>query len=441
MSSVYPSTCMTSSTAIGHPLAIPSANWPYVAILARLALALALGLFVGLERQRRGKQAGVRTFAFAVLIGCLGGLLGEAFAILGVGLVGLLVAFLNLERILVHRDTELTTSAALLVMAFAGMLCGQGHTLTPAALAVLTAALLAWKEGLAGFSLVLTEAELRSAILLAILALVIFPALPQQPVDPWQLVAPRAAWLTVLLIAAMGFANYILLKVYGPRAVELTGLLGGLVNSTVVVTTLAERVREQKALGDATYRGILLATLGMLLRNAVILGILSPRVLLVAAPALAAMFAAASAYLAAARATKGAPPTEVPVPQLRSPFSLLSALKFGLLFLVITVLGTLGQRALGQLGFYGVSLIGGAISSASAVASAALLGGHGALPVEVAGVGASLASVTSALINFALAARVSRAPALMRRMAWPWFVLTVLGVAGAYFGATLRLLP
>jgi uncharacterized membrane protein (DUF4010 family) len=34
------------------------------------------------------------------------------------------------------------------------------------------------------------------------------------------LVEPRAAWLTVILIAAIGFVNYILLKLYSARGVE-----------------------------------------------------------------------------------------------------------------------------------------------------------------------------------------------------------------------------
>ena len=41
----------------------------YLPTLMRLALALALGLFVGLERERRGKEAGLRTFGFAALFG------------------------------------------------------------------------------------------------------------------------------------------------------------------------------------------------------------------------------------------------------------------------------------------------------------------------------------------------------------------------------------
>ena len=76
------------------------------------------------------------------------------------------------------EGAEITTSAALFITAFAGLLAGQGHTFTPSALGIATAALLAWKEPLAGFSHALTEAEFRSAILLAMLAFVAYPVLP-----------------------------------------------------------------------------------------------------------------------------------------------------------------------------------------------------------------------------------------------------------------------
>lgn len=83
----------------------PWHEWPYLPALLRLILALGLGLFVGLERQRRGKEAGVRTFAFAGLIGFLGGLLGDNFALLSLGLVGLLVVFLTIHAVRANHGT------------------------------------------------------------------------------------------------------------------------------------------------------------------------------------------------------------------------------------------------------------------------------------------------------------------------------------------------
>src|SRR5438105_1941130 len=160
-------------------------SWPYWPTLLRLALALAIGLFVGIERERRRKEAGLRTFAFAALLGAVGGLLGDRFALLALALLGVLIILLNVETIRTGEGAEITTSAALLLTGFAGVLAGQGHTFTPSAVGIATAGLLALKEPLAGFSRTLTEAEFRSAVVLAIIAFIVYPVLPPGSVDPW----------------------------------------------------------------------------------------------------------------------------------------------------------------------------------------------------------------------------------------------------------------
>src|SRR6185369_15129648 len=140
------------------------------------------------------------------------------------------------------------------------------------------------------FSPRLKDVELRSAILLGILAFIVYPILPTTPVDPWGLVAPRQAWVTVILIAALGFVNYVLLKMYGARGVALTGFLGGVVNSTVTVTELAGRVSDSGGqLAAMAYRGVLLSTAAMIVRNLVLLALLAPATLIGAALPLAMM--------------------------------------------------------------------------------------------------------------------------------------------------------
>ena len=191
------------------------------------------------------------------LLGALGGSLGDSFALLSLALVGLLTVPLNVQTLRAGEGTELTTSAAMLVTCIAGILCGQGHTVTPAAVMVIATALLAWKERLAGFSTGLTEGEMRSALLLAILALVIYPALPVGAIGPGHLIEPRAAWVTVILIAGIGFINYILWKLYGARGGELSAFFGGLVNSNFTVIEMATRVRESHGrFAGAAYRGV-----------------------------------------------------------------------------------------------------------------------------------------------------------------------------------------
>jgi uncharacterized membrane protein (DUF4010 family) len=409
--------------------------WPYFPILQRLALALALGLFIGMERERRGKEAGIRTFAFATLFGTVGMLLGENFALLAIGLIGVLVILMAVATLTAGLGLELTTSIALLLTGFIGVLVGQGHTITPTALAVVTAGLLAWKRALNTFTVHLTEEELRSAILLAVLALVIYPALPVGTVGPYDLLNPRAAWITVILIAAIGFGNYILLKLYGTRGLAIAGFLGGLVNSTVVATELANRHREApEKLRDATYQGVILAGAAMLLRNGVLLAVLSPEAAIATLPAFLVMIAAS---LALAWVHRDHQPDGTVNLALRSPFAISSALKFGVLFLALEIAGDLGQRGLGQSGFYAVSLVGGLVSSASSVASAGLLASHGTLAPHVAGIGAVLASLSSAIVDLPVIERLGRDPHLTRRLALAVALISALGVAGALAGVWL----
>jgi uncharacterized membrane protein (DUF4010 family) len=304
---------------------------------------------------------------------------------------------------------------------------------------VIATALLAWKERLAGFSMGLTEGELRSALLLAILAIVIYPALPRGAIDPWHLVEPRAAWVTVILIAGIGFVNYVLWKLYGDRGTELSGFLGGLVNSNFTVIELSSRLQQApQAFVHPAYRGILLATSAMLLRNASLLLIFAPLVLLGALPPFALMLFTSTALVlwsyrrGLARRPEG--PTAL---KLELPFSLPQALKYGVVFLLLHVLGGLTQRHFGDLGFYAVSILGGLMSSASAVAAAATLASQGSLDAGVAGTGAVLASFTSLVFSLTFVLR-TRHQQLIRSLATAMLCVALAGVLGLLASGVAR---
>ncbi|MES2263728.1 MAG: DUF4010 domain-containing protein [Pseudomonadota bacterium] len=393
-----------TATVVGaSPVQLAPADWPYLEMLTRFALALALGLLMGLERERRKKEAGLRTFGFIALLSSVGASLGDPFAYITLALTGLLTIFLNQQNLRAHGGTELTTSTAMLVTCMAGILCGKGHTLTPAAIMVSSTALLAWKDSLQGFSVGLTEGELRSALLLAILGIVIYPALPAGSIGPLGLIEPRAAWATVILIAAIGFVNYVLWKAYGTRGVAIAGFLGGLVNSSVTVNELAARVDGDRhhSVVTAAYQGILLATSAMIARNAIILMLLAPAVAVSALGSFALMLVA-STGLALARTKGELADSGAPLAtngQLALPFSLWGALKYGLIFLLLHIVGILTQRYFGNVGFYITSVVGGTVSSASAVAAAGSLAANGKLSFDAAANGAVMASIASVAIN------------------------------------------
>jgi uncharacterized membrane protein (DUF4010 family) len=425
-----------TAQAIAAPLiqvgmSLPEVKWPYLVSLTRLSLALALGLLIGLERERRGKDAGLRTFGLIALLGAMGGTLGDNYAYLILFLTGILAVFLNVQRLRTSGSNELTTSAAMLVTCVAGILCGKGHTATPASIIVIVTALLAWKDRLTGFSLGLTENEMRSALLLAILAIVIYPALPLGAIGPWHLIEPRAAWVTVILIAGIGFANYVLWKMYGTRGIVMAGFLGGLVNSSITVSELAARARDNRPdTVSAAYRGILLATGAMIIRNGALLLILAPAAALAATMPFALMLVLTSAWFfvdrnAMQKNTAAHEQVELPLP-----FSLSAALKYGLVFLVLHVAGVIAQRGFGEAGFYAVSLIGGVVSSASAVAAAASLVSNGSVPSHVASTGAVIASLASVLINLPLVLRAHN-KGLTLRLSIAMLSISAIGIIGA----------
>lgn len=396
---------------------LPDLDWPYAEVLMRLTLGLALGFLIGLERERAGKEAGIRTFAFVSLLGTMGGALGTAFGLATLLLTALLVVVLNIFSIRSSDSVELTTSAALMVTAMAGILCGLGLTIAPAAVMVIATGLLAWKERLSGFSMGLTEKEIRSAVLLAILAIVIYPALPKGAVGPWDLIEPRTAWVAVILIAGIGFFNYILWKLYGTRGTELSGFFGGLINSNFTVIELVERVRTVGAAYVGTaYRGMMLAIAAMTLRNAVLLLILAPMALTSAFAAFALMIGVGALLVVRSqhkgRREDAGDDTQI---NMGMPFSLTQALKYGLIFMVLHVLGALTQQQFGNAGFYVVSVVGGLLSSASAVAAAAALAAQGTVAPSTAGIGAVLASFTSIAFSFSFVLR-SRSRSLIRQV-------------------------
>lgn len=406
---------------------VETTRFPTPTIAVQLAASLCLGMLVGIEREWANKEFGLRTFAFVSVLGMLCAHLPTALASVAFVGVLLLIAASDVRNFLAAKPLELTTSMAVLLVFVAGYLVGTGHVFTPVASAIVITMLLAWKVELRKFAGGLTLEEIRSAVLLGLLGFVIYPIIPDRFVDPWHLVNPRAAWVIVIVIAGIGFVNYVLLKLYGTRGVYLSAFLGGLVNSTAAAAELARPL----GAGSGTSFGVAVAALlltivAMFARNLVILAIFSPGAVATAAGPLIAMAMAALILVRRSRPRVGDAPTEI---HLESPVSIAHVLQFAGLFILIQVVSTLGERHLGKFGFFGISVLGGLVSSASTTAAAASMVAHGQLQPGVAGTGVVFASLASALINLPIIQRQAENSALTRRLAMLTLALTVLGVA------------
>jgi len=402
----------------------PSVQFPFREIAMKIALASGIGLLVGLEREWSQKEIGVRTFAITSMLGMLTSVMSEAYVMGALGGVLLLLLFLNSHSLLRDRSLELTTSICLIVVFFLGVLVGQGHTFTAATSAIFVIMLLAWKQELERFAGALKPEEIRSAVLLGLLSVVIYPLLPNQFIDRWKLVNPRQAWTIVVVIAGIGFLNYCLLRLYRTRGQYYAALLGGLVNSTAAVTELSASFVGRPELEPTAVAVLLLTNIAMFLRNVVILQIFAPIATPTALIPLGVMSAATLAIVWLRR-HQSVPTGQL---QLSSPVSLKRVLKFGMLFLVLSACGTLAQRQFHESGFLIVSLLGGMVSSASTTATAASLAAAGEISPHVAGIGVVLTSIASALVNMPLVYQTTRQYKLTRHLAIITAAISVVGL-------------
>ncbi|MFO7319670.1 MAG: DUF4010 domain-containing protein [Clostridia bacterium] len=384
--------------------------------LWHLAITLGLGLLVGLERERAGKEVGLRTFSFAALLGYLSWKMGPLYTLAVLAFVAVIVVVINVNALKKGTSVEATTAVSLFLTCFVGMLVAQEALFVAVAVAIFMLLLLSWKEEMLVFTMRLQRSEIHAAITLGLLSFVILPVLPVGPFDPWGLFSPREMWWMVVLISAIGFANYILLRLYGTRGINYTGFLGGLVNSTATAAELAATVKESKGnLEDTAFRGLMLAKTAAFLRNGLILAIFAPSALPAGFVPVGLMIAVTVALALFRQARDGEAPPEINV---QSPFSLRSAFSFGLMFAAITVIGRIAQQFAGNLGFYAVAFAGGIISSSSTAATAAHLVSQGMISPLVAGTGVVLSSISSALIILPIVWRSSGSARLARKVAW-----------------------
>lgn len=399
-------------------------------LLWHLTITLGLGLLVGFERERAGKEVGLRTFSFTALLGYLSWTLGLPFALTGLALLGVMVIVINASALRAGNGVEATTSVGLFLIYTVGMLVADGQLFIPVAVVILMLALLSWKEEMVTFSNHLQRHEIHAAITLGLLSFVILPVLPDAAVDPWGLLNARKAWLMVVLISSIGFGNYILLKLYGAKGITFTGFFGGLVNSTATAMELAQKAKGgDKRMEEFAFRGIMWAKTAAFLRNAIILGLFAPKALPGGILPIGLMLAVSLFF--ALKGTKGSD-IEPPELVLQSPFSLKSALNFGFLFAIITMIGGVAQSLLGNFGFYAVSFAGGMISSSSTAATAANFAALEQITAAVAGASVVISSIASALVILPLVWKGSGKPALGRRVTQVILIMMVVTAAGIF---------
>lgn len=352
---------------------LPSASFNDIETLLRLGLALAIGFLIGIERGWRQREeaegeraAGLRTFTLIGLSGGVFALLGHAFGDLafaaGFAAVAATVVLFRWRETQRGGGFGATTAVAALLTFGLGAYATVGDRSAAAAAAVAMAGILAAKGWLHAWLRALKWEELRAALILAAMSLVVLPVLPDEGYGPYGALNPRDLWLMTIAIAAVSFVGYVALKVFGTRCGPLiVGVAGGVVSSTVTTLDLARRARRTEAMAPLL-AGALASSATMFARVLIVVALFGASLLpRVAPPLVGALAVLVLSAVAFAQPWKRPSPADGKSgsPPVTNPFEFRSVAGFALLLAAITFLSAWLTHEFGAAGGVVLAAIAG----------------------------------------------------------------------------------
>lgn len=350
--------------------------------------SLAIGLLIGLERQRSAAaHAGLRTFPLVAVLGALSAMLdarsGDAWMLpAGLILVGGMMISAYRDDVEV-RDPGTTTTVAVMVCYALGALSWHGEYQLVVALALATTALLHFKDELHGFATRLSRDDVVAVLRFVVLSVLLLPLLPDRGYGPYAALNPYKLWWMVVLISGLSLGGYLLLRLIGPgRGVPLLGVLGGLASSTATTLSFARHAKLDAQVVPAARTVILIANLMVLLRLSVLAAVVAPVVLTHLLPAMVGGLLAGGAWvLVGLRREASSASAAI---ELGNPGEFRAAFGFALLYGVVLVVVAFLQDYAGDAGVYIAAAVSG-LTDVDAISLSALgMIGEGRLSMAAA---------------------------------------------------------
>lgn len=409
-------------------------------LIIRLGAALAVGLLIGIERERskgqgpRRAAAGVRTFTLIALAGAISLELGGLPAFLVVAAVIGVFAAISYVRTFRH-DAGLTTEVAMVVTVLLGGLA-LSEPQVAGALAVVVTIILASRTKVHDWiNNVLTDEEVRDGLVLAAAALVILPLLPEQPVDPWGVVDLRKLWTLAVLVMAINGLGYIAVRALGAKiGLALAGLFSGFVSSTATIGAMGSRAKARPELRGGAVAGAAASSVATVVQLAIVVGLVSMPTLAMLVPSLVLSGLAAIAYAGLFTLRSVRETTQADITPGR-PFSPKTALLFVLVVGAALAISTALTNWLGGNGLLIATGVAGLGDSHAAAISAASLAAGGKAEVPMAAIAVLIGFSTNAISKTVVAFSLGD-----RRFAFqllPGIVLMVLAAWAGWFMRSL----
>jgi uncharacterized membrane protein (DUF4010 family) len=239
---------------------------------------------------------------------------------------------------------------------------------------------------------------------------------------------PYMLWLIVVLVSFVSFAGYVLIKVIGSSAgIGLTGLIGGLVSSTVTTLSFARRSIESPGGNSLFAMAIILASSVMFPRLLLEIAVVNPALMKNIAVPLGVM-AFTGFSMAAFLFYRSRQPTMAP-PQVKfdNPFSLKSAVSFALVFAGILMFTRLATHYLGDAWLPAIALVSG-LTDADAIAfSLSSLESSGLIHIDWASFNLVLGAISNTFMKLFLVFGLGDR-GLFKKLILPFTLIGVVGL-------------
>lgn len=339
------------------------------------ATALGIGLLIGVERERqRDAAAGLRTFALVALLGCLFGLLTDKTGspwVLVVGLMVVTAAMIGANFTAPQEDLHpgFTSEIAILVCYGLGAAVWFGYDTLAVMLAITSTILLYFKTQLHSITEKMTPKDMHSILQFAVLSFVILPILPNQDYGPFNAFNPRQVWWMVVLISGLALSGYMALRIIGAEhGAAVLGIFGGLASSTATTMMFSRHAAAHRDLVRLATPVILIANLMVMVRLWLISGMLAPSLMM----PLGIVFTCGilpGLAMALYRWRNLSAGGELPMPEVKNPTELKTALSFGLIYAIVLLAAAWLQNVAGDKGLHIVALASGLTDADASVLS------------------------------------------------------------------------
>jgi len=374
-------------------------------------LAILLGALMGFERERKETRlAGLRTFIlvtlFGTICGQIAGLTNQQWIIFA-GMIAIIVQSVMLQILRVREDISpgLTTSVALLVAYGIGILVAYDQTLAAVSLSLATTVILYFKPQMHKFSHSLSQHDIFAIFQFALIAFIILPILPDRGLGPYLALNPYNIWLMVVMISAINLVGYVILKFVGHQwGGPMLGVLGGIASSTATTLSFSRHAQKNQDFSMMGAVVVSLASTVVLIRMALLIGIIHFELLKEMVLPLVGMFSCGllSVYLIWVKtSTHG-----TPEPEAKNPMELKQALFFGCIYAAVLLAISAGKVYFGNTGVYLVSLLSGLTDVDAITLSNARIAGKGDLGNSQAAIGILIAYVANLIFKLTLVSAI-----------------------------------